>query len=95
MKIEYTRSAAQDLGNLLEYYRDQGVFEKGHQLALEIMKKADRLAEFPDSGRIVPELGINILREVIFPPFRIIYRRELNKIWIVRIWRSEQLLKLD
>ena len=46
------------------------------------------------SGRVVPEFAMKDLREIIHPPFRIVYRREKRKILIVRIWRSERLLKL-
>lgn len=49
--------------------------------ALGILKKireeASSLYTFPDQGRIVPELkdqGIHIYREIIVPPWRIIYR---------------------
>ena len=32
------------------------------------------LADFPESGRIVPEFGIPTLREIICPRFRIVHR---------------------
>jgi hypothetical protein len=34
------------------------------------------------------------LRELIHPPFRIVYRRAPERAWIVRVWRSERLLRL-
>jgi hypothetical protein len=45
-------------------------------------------------GRVVPEFGLEYLRELIHPPFRIVYRRDIKRVRIVRIWRSERLLKL-
>ena len=48
----------------------------------------------PDMGRIVPEFGPQFLRELIHPPFRIVYRREPKYVRIVRIRRSERLLRL-
>ena len=48
----------------------------------------------PEMGRIVPEFGPQFLRELIHPPFRIVYRREPKYVRIVRIWRSERLLRL-
>lgn len=44
-------------------------------------------------GRIVPEFDQRFLRELIRPPFRIIYRRDPKHVRIVRVWRSERLLK--
>ena len=34
------------------------------------------------------------LREIIHPPFRIVYRVENRRIRVVRVWRSERLLRL-
>ena len=34
------------------------------------------------------------IRELLFPPFRIVYRREATRVRIVRVWRSERLLVL-
>ena len=42
----------------------------------------------------VPEFDQPWLRELIFPPFRIVYRREATRARIVRVWRSERLLML-
>jgi plasmid stabilization system protein ParE len=95
MKVELTQSAFKDLESTLQYYQDQGAPELGRRLVLEILKKSERLAKHPDSGRVVPEFGMPFLREVIVPPFRVVYRRDPQMIWIIRVWRSERLLKLD
>jgi plasmid stabilization system protein ParE len=39
-----------------------------------IIEATDRLAHFPESGRVVPEFNRTDLREVIRPPYRIVYR---------------------
>ena len=44
------------------------------------------------SGEVNP---VENLREIIFAPFRIVYRLDGNKIKIVRVWRSERLLKIS
>ena len=95
MKVELTQSAFKDLENTLPNYEDQGVPEQGSRLVLDILKKSERLAKHPDSGRVVPEFGMPFLREMIVPPFRVVYRRDPQMIWIIRVWRSERLLKLD
>jgi toxin ParE1/3/4 len=45
-----------------------------HRFAEQIMNKVSRLADFPASGRIVPELPGSGLREIIVGNYRIIYR---------------------
>ena len=92
--LSFAGSAVSDLENILAYYREQASPETGRRLVEEIIAQAERLARYPDSGRVVPEFGMDQLREVIHPPFRIVYRREDNRIRVVRVWRSERLMKL-
>jgi toxin ParE1/3/4 len=42
---------------------------------------------------VVPEFGIVGLREVIQPPFRIVYRVDSGRVRVARVWRSERLMK--
>ena len=76
------------------WYAELGVPEVGVRLSEEVFQRIQVLAEHPDLGRIVPEFGEPILRELIHPPFRIVYRRDPELVRIVRIWRSERLLHL-
>lgn len=92
--ITFAASAVKDLEAILNWYVNQQVSDVGEKLLREIISQVERLADFPESGRIVPEFGIVNLREVIFPPFRIVYRLDKNRVRIVRIWRSEKLLKM-
>ena len=91
--ITFAVSAFDDLEAIHSWYKDQQqIPEVGNRLIKEIISQVERLADFPESGRIVPEFNIENLREIIFAPFRIVYRLDGNKIKIVRIWRSERLL---
>lgn len=60
-----------------------------------LIKAVERLEEFPQSGRIIPEVGDEFRREVIFGSFRIMYRIEGKSIWITgvvhgsRDWEGE------
>jgi plasmid stabilization system protein ParE len=94
IKITFAESAFRDLENVLEYYRDQQVAHVGDTLVGNVIKDVELLAEQPDMGRIVPEFDSSSLRELIRPPFRIVYRRDHNIIRIVRIWRSKRLMVL-
>jgi plasmid stabilization system protein ParE len=58
-----------------------------------IKKKASSLYLFPDRGRIVPELkdqGITQYRELIVPPWRIIYIISENKVYVFSVLDSRQ-----
>ena len=92
--IRFAESAVSDLEELRQWYAEQDVLDVGDRLIEEIFERLGALRTHPDMGRIVPEFGQRFLRELIHPPFRIVYRREPKYVRIVRIWRSERLLRL-
>lgn len=94
IKVEFADSAIFDLDEIYAWYVEQQSPESGQRLIAEIVDKTSQLDSFPQSGRIVPEFGLVNVRELIYPPFRIVYRLDKDSIWIVRIWRSERLLNM-
>lgn len=90
----FAESAIADLEKVIAWFTEQGIPESGRKLVGKVIEQTERLSLYPDSGRVVPEYAMDDLREIIYPPFRIVYRREKGKVLIVRIWRSERLLKL-
>jgi plasmid stabilization system protein ParE len=93
-RVTFAESAIQDLEELRSWYLAQGVPAIGRRLVAEILQRIEHLPRNPDIGRIVPEFGQPFLRELIHPPFRIVYRRDPGRIRVVRVWRSERILKL-
>jgi plasmid stabilization system protein ParE len=55
-----------------------------------LMAKADMLEQFPEIGRVVPEEQDENIREIILPPYRIIYRvlAEAQVVAIARVWHG-------
>lgn len=92
--ITFAASALGDLEEMQAYYTREGVPDVGKRLTAEIISRVERLMAHPLSGRVVPEFHVEHLREIIYPPFRIVYRHDKHKVRVVRIWRSERLLKL-
>lgn len=92
-QITFAASAVKDLEEIREWYTEQQVPDVDERLLGEVVL-VERLADYPESGRIVPEFGVAHLRELVYPPFRIIYRLDDIRIRIVRVWRSERLLKM-
>jgi len=93
-RITFAASAVADLEEMRRWYVDQRVPEVGERLLREVIAQVERLAEFPDSGRVVPEFGLAQLREIIYPPFRVVYRVDDERVRIVRVWRSQRLLRM-
>ncbi|MBK1632991.1 addiction module toxin RelE [Thiohalocapsa halophila] len=100
--ITLSKSALRDLRGIKDWYEEEGVPDVGERLVREIFMQIDKLADHPDLGRVVPEFEQPWLRELIHPPFRIVYRRDPGpgsdqppaRVRIVRIWRGERRLRL-
>ena len=94
MKIYISDSAFSDLEDIRVYYSEQGVLQIGQDFLVAIFEHIETLNDHPYIGRIVPEFDDEKIREIIHPPFRIVYLIEEKLILIIRVWRSERLLKL-
>ncbi len=94
MKVYVSNSAYGDLEEIKEYYEEKGALQIGKQFVSSIIEHIQTLVDNPDIGRVVPEFGEKRIRELIHSPFRVVYLRESNSIHIIRVWRSERLLKL-
>ncbi|MFT5128378.1 MAG: toxin ParE1/3/4 [Rhodothermales bacterium] len=55
-----------------------------------LFQKVGRLETLPDSGRMVPEVQRQNIREIIFGAYRIIYRRETERVAILTIRHCRQ-----
>jgi plasmid stabilization system protein ParE len=55
-----------------------------------VVDAVGHLQQFPSSGRIVPERQDPTIREVIVPPYRVIYRFEVDVVEIVTVFRSSR-----
>jgi plasmid stabilization system protein ParE len=93
--ITFAASAVTDIEGIIEWHKEEQAPEVGKRLVSEMIEKIETPHDYPDMGRVVPEFNRDNLRELIHPPFRIVYRRDNRRIRIVRIWRSERLLELD
>lgn len=94
MKISITDSAFNDLESIKKYYLEQGVPHIGENFIISIVDRVQTLTKHPNIGRVVPEFDEEHIREIIYPPFRIVYLLDRKLIQVVRIWRSERLLEL-
>ena len=87
MEIRWTEQAADDLLSIRDFIaRDSPAFAR---LTVERLYLAiTQLSEFPDLGRVVPERGDPQVRELIKPPYRMVYRRREDVVEILTIHHS-------
>jgi len=93
--IRLAESALADLDSVRDWYVEQGVPDIGDRFLADILQRVNTLRDHPETGRIVPEFDQTTLRELIHRPFRIVYRLQKSRLYIVRVWRSERLLRLS
>lgn len=60
----------------------------------DLFASVERLADFPKSGRMVPEVGSPRIRELIFGTYRVIYSVK-DQVDILTVRRSSQLLRMS
>lgn len=91
-EIIWTEPALQELDALAEYISLDNS-DAARKLVQNVFKKTERLENFPESGRVPPELPHSIYREIVAPPCRIFYRIEENRVLILHVMREEQQLR--
>ncbi|GAA0349580.1 type II toxin-antitoxin system RelE/ParE family toxin [Bacillus horti] len=82
--IIWTVSAFKDLQNIVEFISQDSTYY-GLAFYDDIMNKAQSLIDFPQRGRIVPEMDDPNLREVFVHRYRLIYQIHPSNIIIKTI----------
>lgn len=94
-QVFWTRTAQQDLKRIIEYIAADSQ-AKARTIFTEIKQKAAGLNHLPLRGRAVPELkyhGIPGYREIIRQPWRIIYKVEGERVWVLAVIDSRRNLE--
>ena len=55
-------------------------------------RSTDRLANYPRLGRVVPELGIENIREILLGSYRLIYRIQQDDLEVLTVHHGARLL---
>ena len=83
-EIVWTAHAINDWEAVAAYHA--ATSERVMNLIMQAIERGvSRLSAFPKSGRIVPELGNENIREVVSNRYRIIYEISDNKVFILTI----------
>ena len=82
MKIVWAKEALIRLQEI-ENFISQNNPQKAIEFVDTLINKAERIVDNPRRGRIVPELSIEQIREIIFKNYRIVYllKRKSINIW--------------
>ncbi len=79
MIVHWTETAIKHLTTLYPYIaQDSPLYAQ--RIADKIIRRSEQIAVFPQSGRQVPEYDAPDIREIIEPPYRLIYRIKAEQI---------------
>jgi plasmid stabilization system protein ParE len=89
VKVHWTDTARDHLRAIHAY-----IARNSPQYALRVVdrltRRSKQIAEFPLSGRQVPEFGVPQIREVLEGPFRIIYYIKPDRIDVLAVIHGAQ-----
>ena len=93
VRIEWTERSLEDLNEIYDYIaRDSKSY--ANLFIKKLYAAVQKLKEFPNMGRVVPEVNILSVRELIFQNYRIIYRTMTDYIEIITVFNGSRLCKL-
>ncbi|EHO40667.1 addiction module toxin, RelE/StbE family [Caldithrix abyssi DSM 13497] len=94
MKIIWSPRSKVQLIDIAEYISLDKP-EAAHRWLENVFQEVEKLKLFPKSGRKVPEINQEDIREIIFGNYRIIYKIEIDLIIIASVRHGKQLLDKD
>ncbi len=91
MKIKWTKEALFNIQEIEDY-----IFQDNPTAAIKLTDKlislVEELALSPKRGRVVPELSLEQIREIIYKNYRIVYLLKKNSIEVLTLFESHKLL---
>lgn len=88
-KVILSPRAIQDLNQIVRYISLDDS-EKALRFGYALIDAALSLGRLPERGRCVPEFADGVTREIIYAPYRIIYRvnKAQKAVWVSRFWHA-------
>ena len=84
MNVQWTDTAQGHL-DAIHHYIAQNSPEYAKLMVDRLTRRSQQIAEFPQSGRVVPEYQMEQIREVIESPYRIIYYIKPDQIDVLAV----------
>ena len=89
LPLRWTDHAVSQLAALAEYISlDSPVYAE--QVVDRLVARFEQACRHPESGRIVPEFGRPDLRELVEPPYRLVYRVREDAVEVLSILHGRQ-----
>jgi toxin ParE1/3/4 len=90
-KLIWSPASRDDLRDIVTFIsRDSPL--RAETFAYHLIAETDKLQNFSEIGRVVPEYSVPTIREIIVRSFRIVYRvdHERKLVEIARVWHASR-----
>lgn len=91
MKVFWTNKAVEQL-KAIHNYHAQISPEYATRLVDIITKRSEQIGNFPNSGRMLPEINLEQIREIIEANYRVIYYVGVDRIDVLAVVHGQQKL---
>lgn len=91
--LRWTRNAEADLEAIGDYIAEDNP-RAAERWVGKLLDKARAAAEAPLAGRMVPEIGMDSVREVFLRTYRIVYRIRGDEVQILTVFEGHRRLPL-
>ena len=89
MKVFWTNTARNHLSAIHDYVAHHSP-EYAKRVVDRLTRRSQQIAQFPSSGRMVPEIGHGQIREIVEGPYRIIYFIKPDRIDVLSVVHGSQ-----
>jgi toxin ParE1/3/4 len=83
-KIIWAPSALKDMESIARFIERDSI-DQASLFVTRVIEMTDRLDDFPQSGRVIPEINDDHCREIIYGAYRVMYRIAGDEIWITGV----------
>tara|TARA_B100000745_G_scaffold297133_1_gene243585 strand:+ start:411 stop:695 length:285 start_codon:yes stop_codon:yes gene_type:complete len=83
-KIIWAPTALNDIEAIAKFIERDSP-EQASLFVTRVIEMTDRLQDFPESGRIIPEINKKNCREIVYGAYRIMYLIIKKEVWITGV----------
>ena len=91
-RLVWSPEAIEDIESIASYIEGDSLWY-AKAVASRIVETAETIPDYPELGRVVPEIGESTIRERFVYSYRIIYRVEPERILVAAVIHGSRLLQ--
>jgi len=88
-KLIWSPASRDDLHDIVRFISRDST-QRAEVFGYRLIAETDKLRDFPEIGRVVPEYDVSTIREIFVRSYRIVYRvnHERRLVEIARVWHA-------